>query len=79
MNKEKYLEMRNGLYNEAKNLINEGKIEEAKLETKIIRKNNILDEKFVSFDKSRRITCLINWILLLKNMRKCLLRFQTQK
>ena len=28
MEKEKYLEMRNGLYNEAEKLINEGKIEE---------------------------------------------------
>lgn len=28
MNKEQYLELRNGLYTEAENLINEGKIEE---------------------------------------------------
>ena len=28
MNKEQYLELRNGLYTEAENLINEGKLEE---------------------------------------------------
>ena len=43
MNKEKYLEMRNGLYNEAENLINEGKIEEAQNKMKEITD---LDNKF---------------------------------
>ena len=43
MNKEKYLEMRNGLYNEAENLINEGKIEEAQGKMKEITD---LDNKF---------------------------------
>lgn len=45
MNKEKYLEMRNGLYNEAENLINEGKIEEAQGKMKEITD---LDNKFES-------------------------------
>ena len=43
MNKEKYLEMRNGLYNEAENLINEGKIKEAEGKMKEITD---LDNKF---------------------------------
>lgn len=45
MNKEKYLEMRNGLYNEAENLINEGKIKEAEGKMKEITD---LDNKFES-------------------------------
>ena len=43
MNKEKYLELRNGLYTEAENLINEGKLEEGKAKMKEITD---LDNKF---------------------------------
>lgn len=43
MNKEKYLELRNGLYTEAENLINEGKLEEGKAKMKEITD---LDAKF---------------------------------
>lgn len=43
MEKEKYLEMRNGLYNEAEKLINEGKIEEANNKMQEITN---LDNKF---------------------------------
>ncbi|WP_027098848.1 phage major capsid protein [Clostridium paraputrificum] len=43
MNKEKYLELRNGLYTEAENLINEGKLEEGKAKMKEI---SDLDNKF---------------------------------
>ena len=43
MEKEKYLEMRNGLYNEAEKLINEGKIEEG---NKKIQEITDLDNKF---------------------------------
>ena len=43
MQKEKYLEMRNGLYNEAESLINEGKIEEG---NKKMNEIQDLDERF---------------------------------
>ena len=43
MNREKYLELRNGLYTEAENLINEGKLEEGKAKMKEITD---LDNKF---------------------------------
>lgn len=43
MEKEKYLEMRNGLYNEAENLINEGKIDEGNAKMQEIKD---LDTKF---------------------------------
>ena len=43
MEKEKYLEMRNGLYNEAEKLINEGKIEEGQAKMQEITD---LDNKF---------------------------------
>lgn len=43
MNKEKYLELRNGLYTEAENLINEGKLEEGKAKMQEITD---LDNKF---------------------------------
>ena len=43
MNKEKYLELRNGLYTEAENLINEGKLEEGKAKMQEITE---LDNKF---------------------------------
>ena len=43
MEKEKYLEMRNGLYNEAESLINEGKIEEG---NKKMNEIQDLDERF---------------------------------
>lgn len=43
MNKEKYLELRNGLYTEAESLINEGKLEEGKAK---IQEITDLDNKF---------------------------------
>lgn len=43
MNKEKYLELRNGLYTEAETLINEGKLEEGKAKMEEIKN---LDDKF---------------------------------
>lgn len=43
MNKEKYLELRNGLYTEAENLINEGKLEDGKAKMQEITE---LDNKF---------------------------------
>lgn len=43
MNKEKYLELRNGLYTEAESLINEGKLEEGKVKMQEITD---LDNKF---------------------------------
>ena len=43
MNKEQYLELRNGLYTEAENLINEGKLEESQAKMQEITE---LDNKY---------------------------------
>ncbi|MDU4787665.1 MAG: phage major capsid protein [Clostridium sp.] len=64
MNKEKYLELRNGLYTEAENLINEGKLEEGKAKMKEITD---LDNKF-----EKEATELANLAALKDNAKVCL-------
>ena len=67
MNKEQYLELRNGLYTEAENLINEGKLEESQTKMQEITE---LDNKYENEAKAlanlnalkdnNRITNLVN-------------------
>ena len=53
MEKEKYLEMRNGLYNEAEKLINEGKIEEGQAKMQEI--TDLRRSQVGTGDRSERI------------------------
>ena len=67
MEKEKYLEMRNGLYNEAENLINEGKIDEGNAKMQEIKD---LDTKFENEATAMANLNALNKVPTVTNMQK---------